>query len=94
MSLLSPELEHEVTSESDERLLALVWHVLEPSVAGAHERAGQVAARARALAADLPYVVPALRDEAAREVARRFAEATSRMLVFGDLLAAALGEVR
>jgi hypothetical protein len=78
----------------DERLLALVWHVLEPSVAGAHERAGEVAARARALAADLPYAVPALRDEAVREVAPRFSEATSRMLVFGQLLAVALGEAR
>jgi hypothetical protein len=79
---------------ADERQLTLIWSVLEPAVATAHERAGRVAERGRVLAAGLPHPVPALRDEAGREVARRFSEATSRMLVFGELLAAALAEAR
>jgi hypothetical protein len=78
----------------DERQLTLVWSALEPAVAAAHERAARVADRGRVLAAGLPHPAPALRDEAGREVARRFSEATSRMLVFGELLAAALGEAR
>jgi hypothetical protein len=76
----------------DERQLALVWSVVEPALGAALERAARVADRARALAAGLPHPVPALRDEAGREVARRFSVATSRMLVVGELLAAALAE--
>jgi hypothetical protein len=77
---------------AEERQLTLVWSVLEPAVTTAHERAGRVAGRARLLAVQLPHPVPALRDEAGRDIARRFAEATSRMLVFGELLAAAFAE--
>jgi len=76
----------------DERLLAASWAVLEPGLDEALERAGRVAGRARTLAADLPHPVPKLQDERARDVARRFSKATSRMLVCGELLGAALGE--
>ena len=47
---------------------------------------------AGALAAELPYPMTALADQAARTVAGRFVEATSRMLVVGETLRAALAE--
>jgi hypothetical protein len=75
---------------ADERQLILVSGVVEPALGAVLERAARVADGARVLAADLPHRVPALRDDVGREVARRFSEATSRMLVVGELLAAAL----
>jgi hypothetical protein len=73
-------------------VLALVWTALRPATAEVARRGEDVAIRARAVAHALPHPVPALQDEGDRAVAARFSQATARMLVFGEVLSAALAE--
>jgi hypothetical protein len=76
----------------DVRTLALVWTALRPYTAELSRRGEQIAMRARARARSLPYPVSPLHDPAGRVAARRFSAATARMLVLGEVLAAALAE--
>jgi hypothetical protein len=74
----------------DARLLAAVRDTL---LANASERAARRAAledRARRRAAGLPHPVEPLRDADLREVAARFVDATSALLVAGETIRAAL----
>lgn len=75
-------------------LLALLWTVLAPAVVGGYvtARAEVVAARARTLAAKMPYPIAPLEDARVRDVAQRFVPTMSRMLVLGEMLKAALAE--
>jgi hypothetical protein len=76
----------------DACLPALLWTALRPAAHEIPARSEIVSESARARAAELPYSITAVDDEAARALARRFAGATSRMLVAGGTLRAALAE--
>lgn len=80
----------------DQLPLALLWTALRPVLTGeAFARvAASLSARARELAAELPYGVTALDDPDARVVVERFAVSTiPRMLLTGSLLKVALAEL-
>jgi hypothetical protein len=87
---LVPSLLRHFAGDAD--VLAIVWTALRPSAGEIARRGERVASRARTLAPRLPHPVPALQDKGERAVVRRFAEATARMLVLGEVLSAALSE--
>jgi len=78
----------------DPCLLALLWTAARPAVEGGRvsARARAVARRARVLARGLPYPVAPLVEDEVRAIAIRFICAMSNMLVFGEVLRAALAE--
>jgi hypothetical protein len=74
-------------------LLALLWTVLRPHVAGRRlaRRANLVDRGARALAATLPAPVHPVEEPESRQVLERFAFTLPRMVVAGSVLRRALG---
>jgi hypothetical protein len=77
---------------ADPCALALVWTALRPSADEIACRGADLARRARSLVSALPHRVTALHDDGDRAAARRFMDATARMLVVGEALSAAVVE--